>query len=303
MIDEKIIFDHKIDMSNLQHPSEHLTDNYRKHTNRNKYKLLDLPHSQHVQLMDNIRLTELWLDMDEATGLTLDRIGRNVLELRADRPDKEYRKAIKIKIRGNLSAGTIDDINDIAQILFEESYEGVQEAYTSELFLFEPAAIVLHLVNNIQDEYKLQDGIEFIDKVVRAGGVRLIPDMLYTDTFTTYVYHAGAVVDTVVEYFTERTEILTKSTKYTAVSGVLTTSEYITQSTPIKTTTKYYTAVSGMLNTAEHITEKHHVNTKLKTNTAINQPEILEERFFCDAKNNGEERFFDTENVGGYIER
>ncbi|MCL2400678.1 MAG: hypothetical protein FWC91_13155 [Defluviitaleaceae bacterium] len=127
----------------IQHPITHLTHNYRQDKNSNNYKLLDLGHQEHLQIQKTLRLIELWRDMDEAEGLTLDRIGKNVLELREGRNDVEFRKAIKIKIRGNLSVGTIDDLNAIAYALFGGSFRSVDETWHQSQYGYEPAGLVL----------------------------------------------------------------------------------------------------------------------------------------------------------------
>lgn len=236
---KQLIFDHNIDMQELQHPAEHLTDNYKKEKNSNNYKILDLSHSQHIKLMDNVRLVELWRDMDNAEGITLDRIGRNVLELREGRNDIDYRKAIRIKIRGNLSAGTIEDINTLAQILFEESFDTLRETWWQELFKFEPAAIELSILNTNQTEQQLQNNIDFLDTIARAGGVRLIPHTVFTELFTRYFYHAGHVIETINEHFI--------------------------QSVPIETAKVSFAVNSFVENIEPHHVQKIQINTKSET--------------------------------------
>ena len=168
------MFVHDLNMQELQHPVHHLTDNYRKDENSNNYKILDLGHREHKEIMRNLRLIQLWRDMDNAEGFTLDKIGKNVLELREGRDDPEYRKAIKIKIRGNLSAGTIEDFNAICGILFDENFIGISEAWHQEMYNFEPAAVVLTV------SYLAQEQVEFflreraiLENIVKAGGVRI----------------------------------------------------------------------------------------------------------------------------------
>lgn len=168
------MIEHELNMQELEHPSKHLTDNYRKDKDSNNYKLLDLGHQEHKEIMRILRLVEAWRDMDNAEGFTLDKIGKNVLELRGGRNDHEYRKAIKIKIRGNLSAGTIEDLNDIAAILFDEHFMSVSEAWHQKSYDFEPAAVVLHL-RNLYFGWgsAFWRDIEFLNEVM-AGGIGLI---------------------------------------------------------------------------------------------------------------------------------
>ena len=139
---------HELNMQELQHPSEHLTDNYKKDKESNNWKLLDLSYQEQKEIMRNLRLIEVWRDMDNAEGFTLDKIGKNVLELREGREDKPYRKAIKIKIRGNLSAGTIEDLNILAYALFEENFITVSETWHLSQYDYEPAGLVLYVTHN-----------------------------------------------------------------------------------------------------------------------------------------------------------
>jgi hypothetical protein len=164
---------HELNIQELEHPSRHLTDNYKKDENSNNYKLLDLGHQEHTEIMQNLRLIELWRDIDNAEGFTLDKIGKNVLELREGRADPEYRKAIKIKIRGNLSAGTVEDFNIIGAILFGDSFEGVTETWQLEQYAFEPAGIVLFIKDMTIQQTEEFHYFRNILESIKAGGVRL----------------------------------------------------------------------------------------------------------------------------------
>jgi len=165
---------HELPGAPLRHPVEHLTDNYRKDEDSNNFKLLELDHRENQEICDALRLIEAWRDMDNACGFTLDKIGKNVLELRQGRDDPEYRKAIKIKIRGNLSAGTIEDLNAICDILFGESFVTIGETWFQALYDYEPAALSLILQNPPLDQMEfIQSAKAFINDIVRAGGVRL----------------------------------------------------------------------------------------------------------------------------------
>ena len=171
---------HDINMQELQHPSEHLTDNYKKDNESNNWKLLDLSHQEQKEIMRNLRLIEAWRDVDNAEGFTLDKMGKNFLELREGRSDPEYRKAIKIKIRGNLSAGLVEDFNVIAGILFEDNYEGISETWNDPLFDYEPAGVSLSVSNITLEQQANWNYIRnLLEHIVKAGGVRLFWDLYW----------------------------------------------------------------------------------------------------------------------------
>jgi len=157
---------HELPGASLRHPAEHLTDNYRKDEDSNNYKLLDLDHAENKKIWRILALIEAWRDMDDAEGFTLDKIGKNVLELREGRSDTEYRKAIKIKIRGNLSAGTIEDLNAVAAVLFGDSFISVSETWYQADYNYEPAAVAVSV-----SSFPNQRDIEFLSDIVKAGGV------------------------------------------------------------------------------------------------------------------------------------
>jgi len=157
----------------IQHPITHLTDNYRKDKDSNNYKLLSLGHKEHIEILKILLLIEAWRDIDNAEGFTLDKIGKNVLELREGRSDEEFRKAIKIKIRGNLSAGTIEDLNVIAEILLGEAFESITETWYQEQYDFEPAALSLLVKNFTARQVEGFETIKVFLDSIKAGGVRL----------------------------------------------------------------------------------------------------------------------------------
>jgi len=127
----------------IRHPVTHLTSNYRKDKDSNNYKILDIGHQQHLNITKNLELIELWRDVDETEGFPLDKIGKNVLELRDGREDEVFRRAIAIKIRGNLSAGTIEDLNALGYALFGNNFINVSETWYQPQLGFEPAGVIL----------------------------------------------------------------------------------------------------------------------------------------------------------------
>lgn len=163
----------------IQHPAEHLTSNYSNDDESNIYKLLSIGHLEHEEIFKSLEAIERSRDIDEACGFTLDKAGKNVLELRKGRTDEDYRRAIKIKIISNLSAGTIQEIVDIAEILFEENYMNVRETWNFAEFANEPAALLLSLTDNQQAQMVFFEYIKEIVMTIKAGGVRI-----YTKIFS-----------------------------------------------------------------------------------------------------------------------
>ena len=220
-------FAHDINMRELQHPAEHLTDNYKKDESSNNFKLLDLSHREQQEIMHTLRMIEAWRDMDNAEGFTLDKIGKNVLELRQGRSDKEYRKAIKIKIRGNLSAGLMEDLNDICQILFEDNFMSVSETWHQAEYNFEPAAVAIHLHNlAIGEESTFWRDVAFISDIVKAGGVGLHAKQI--EEYDVGEYDAAAESARIQEYIIcDEGSLPTDVVDYCTVAGADWTQEYI----------------------------------------------------------------------------
>lgn len=176
----------------ILHPSKHLTSNYEKDIGSNIYSLLDLSHTEHMEILRNLNNIEAFRDMDNAPGFTLDKIGKNVLELRNGRNDEAFRRAIKIKIRGNLSAGTIEDINVISEILFGENYLSVRETWCEDGFDFEPAAILISISDNPDAQAMFLEYIKNITMAVKASGVRLY-NKIMSEIPTASLYAGGFV--------------------------------------------------------------------------------------------------------------
>jgi len=182
---------HEKNLQELEHPSSYLTDNYKKDVDSNNYKILDLGHQEHKDIMDNLRLIETWRNIDKAEGFTLDKIGKNVLELRNNRGDQEYRKAIKIKIRGNLSAGTVEDLNVLAEILFGENFISISDTWHRKDYNFEPAAMVLHLHNFFEEKgANFWGDIRLLNEAM-AGGVGLYNRQTFD--IDTNTYHISTI--------------------------------------------------------------------------------------------------------------
>ncbi len=147
-----------------------LTDAYNKAKESNIGKLLQLVASELEDIELALKEIERQRDVDEAEGYTLDRIGRNVLEVRNGKLDKQYRDFIKTKVRANLSAGDIETINEIAAVFIGDNFKSIREMWdfgASDPLDAEPAALLFRVI----DTPEIVLPISAIDRVV-AGGVR-----------------------------------------------------------------------------------------------------------------------------------
>lgn len=162
----------------LKHPAEYLTGNYEKELGSNNYKLLSLGHLEHVEILETLTKLEAYRDIDEAAGFTLDKAGKNVLELRDGRDDDTFRQSIKIKIASSLSAGTIEDVITICEILFGDHFLSVQETWDQKEFNYEPAALLTSIADDPEAQTLFFYYIRYLVMAVKAGGVRLYSKIL-----------------------------------------------------------------------------------------------------------------------------
>lgn len=99
-------------------------------------------------------------DIQTATGLSLDLIGKIVGQPRSNLSDTDYRQAIIIKIFINNSRGTISDIQNIVKALTNSD-----EVQVFEIF---PAAINLYISGSALTEEQRQ-----IVQLICSAGVRV----------------------------------------------------------------------------------------------------------------------------------
>jgi len=194
-----------------------LTDNYKKNPESNNGKLLSLANDGLNELLYVFRMIERYRDIDNAKGLTLDRIGKNVSEQRRTEDDEEYRKCIKTRIGINRSDGDIESLGDIAESLLGDSFLGFRETWNIDKYKNEPAGLIIRARNIttapelkgepkrlsgdwfINGEYFLNGGYEHLEEYnpleaieyirnalnrAKAGGVRLyweIPEIAKTN--------------------------------------------------------------------------------------------------------------------------
>lgn len=151
-----------------------LTSKYQKSTTSNIGKLFSILSLQIDEVQRTLEKIEQYRDVDQAIGASLDRIGRNVGQARGNSTDIDYRKLIKTKIKANLSAGDIETINEVMEVLMGDAFLGARETWNLSSYGNEPAAIALRfsgLEDLIDKEYEdyVDDPICLDGKYTLAG--------------------------------------------------------------------------------------------------------------------------------------
>jgi hypothetical protein len=121
-----------------------LSDYFDKRPDSNIGKLMQIFADQLAKLESTQNRIREWRDVDQAEGVTLDRIGENVVQPRGAATDEVYRILIKSKIARNMSQG---DINTIIHVLStaldcDPTEIKINEMYNDPITP-EPAAIAL----------------------------------------------------------------------------------------------------------------------------------------------------------------
>ncbi|NMB32674.1 MAG: DUF2612 domain-containing protein [Clostridium sp.] len=119
-----------------------LTDNYNKSPKGNVGKLLNIMTAELEELKKTLGQVEAWKDIDKAEGVTLDHVGRTVIQPRGVATDEVYRILLKSKIARNLSTGDINTIINVLAVALDTDYSEItiEEMYNDPLEP-EPAAI------------------------------------------------------------------------------------------------------------------------------------------------------------------
>lgn len=156
--------------------AKRLTSNYKRDPTSNIGKLLSIVDMEIDELKKAIETIELYRKIDNATGVTLDNIGKNVLQERGSMDDVTYRLYLKVKVRANLSGGQIETLNDVLSVLLGDNFLTVREVWNNPTYGNEPAAVEVRYINffqDIRDQYKgLIDDRIFFDGRLKFGGSR-----------------------------------------------------------------------------------------------------------------------------------
>lgn len=95
-----------------------LPDSYNKNVNSNNYKLLQLQEEQFDKLRSDIKDVLNMLDIEEASGKTLDLYGDMVQQSRGALNDTQYRIVLKTKLGQFQSKGNFSDVMNMIVLTF-----------------------------------------------------------------------------------------------------------------------------------------------------------------------------------------
>ena len=143
-----------------------LTGAYNKSPDSNTGNLFSIFAEGLFDIEGALNVIDLWRDVDQAKGTTLDRMGRNFGVPRGSAPDPFYRLMIKTKITAMLSGGDIDTIITATSVLFGVLPEQVE---TVERF---PAKMRVILdIEDVNPEYMLYaaGSAQLIMRLIAAG--------------------------------------------------------------------------------------------------------------------------------------
>lgn len=169
--------------------AKRLTSNYKRDPTSNIGKLLSIIDNEIASIKETLEKIELYRRIDNATGITLDNIGKNVLQERGAMDDVTYRMYLKVKIRANLSGGQIETLNDILSFLLGDNFLSIREVWNDATYGNEPGAVEVRYVNffqDIRDQYKgLIDDQIFFNGRLKFDGSRKFDGgykFVYSDT-------------------------------------------------------------------------------------------------------------------------
>src|SRR5690606_10076868 len=127
--------------------------------------------SELAQIRLALRTTERYRDIDQATGATLDGIGRNVRQPRGQLSDRAYRTVIKAAIARHLSPGTVDAIKQIVAAMLDVPVTeiNVRQMWTADPP--EPAAVLITAPIGALAEFELTPAqfAVLMQRIVAAG--------------------------------------------------------------------------------------------------------------------------------------
>lgn len=164
---------------------QRLPDTYEKSPDSNVGKLLNLPAEQLDEINENLDRLQDWRDIDQAEGKVLDRIGRNVNLPRGRMSDLEYRRMIKLQITTNQSSGDIETINQVANVLLQDSFIDVKEYWQEEVASLILAYDYFNLFAEISQEHEeIESDPWYLGGTYNLDGERLLDGGIEIDTET-----------------------------------------------------------------------------------------------------------------------
>ncbi|WP_214797671.1 hypothetical protein [Exiguobacterium sp. s5] len=147
-----------------------LTDVYKKTEGSNINKYITLVAEQFDKLHEVFSAIESARIIDDAFGGSLDEIGKNVGEPRLGQNDEQYREALKVALRANLSKGDLNTVISMARSLYGQDVLSISETWSIDRYDYEPAGLVM-VVESTMDE-GLDLNFQLLKRVM-AVGVRL----------------------------------------------------------------------------------------------------------------------------------
>ncbi|MBK5244282.1 MAG: hypothetical protein JJE18_04525 [Eubacteriaceae bacterium] len=151
-----------------------LTDNYKKLPSSNIGKLFTVIDLEIENLKDTLKTVELYRKIDNAIGVTLDNMGKNVGQERGALDDVSYRLLLKVKVRANISGGQTETLNEISTVLLGDNFIQAREVWNDVSYGNEPAAVELRYINffnQIKDQYQnIEEDMTYLDGTYALDG-------------------------------------------------------------------------------------------------------------------------------------
>lgn len=151
-----------------------LTDNYKKLPSSNIGKLFTVIDLEIENLKDTLKTVELYRKIDNAIGVTLDNMGKNVGQERGALDDVSYRLLLKVKVRANISGGQTETLNEISTVLLGDNFIQTREVWNDASYGNEPAAVELRYINffnQIKDQYQnIEEDMTYLDGTYALDG-------------------------------------------------------------------------------------------------------------------------------------
>lgn len=130
-------------MSVFQAMFRRLTDAYTKNENSNIGKVLLLLSEQIDDLNDSFVAIENYRDLNQASGTTLDLIGKAIGQPRGKATDEVYRILLRARIARNASDGTTDKIINALALALNTDPSDIRISELTDGGVYEPATVGL----------------------------------------------------------------------------------------------------------------------------------------------------------------
>lgn len=110
---------------NRENHAKNLPDSYAKHKESNNHKILEIERLACDKTRETLTEIEDILDLNNATGQTLDNYGDRVGQIRNGATDEKYVYMIKAKVMQNISNGSIPSIRRALCAIFDSDPSNV----------------------------------------------------------------------------------------------------------------------------------------------------------------------------------